>query len=424
MSSSPFAGLDVSRLCRKRTACRICGSARLRLVLSLGEMPLANSFLSSPEEFAAEPRFPLDVYFCEDCSLVQLLDVVDPEVLFSHYVYLTGASETMRAHFRGYARRLADILGLTSQDLVVEVASNDGSLLKEFQHLGVQTLGVEPARNIAEQAQRNGVPTVVDFFNARLGRELRKTYGAARAVVANNVLAHVDDPADFLRGCAALVSDDGLVVWEVPHLQELIARLEYDTIYHEHLCYYSAASLLRLAESAGLRVVRAEPVPVHGGSLRMYAARNANGHGPEALALVEEERRQGLHQLARYERFAEDVRRNRAELCRLLESLRAAGGTLAGYGAPAKGNTLLNYCGIDVSLLPFTVDRNPWKVGRYTPGMHIPVLPVSALLERRPNYVLILAWNLAGEIIAQQAEYVRDGGKFIIPIPEPKVLCA
>lgn len=424
MPPAPSASLDASQLCRKRTTCRICGSTRLRLMLSLGEMPLANSFLESPEEFAAEPRFPLDVYFCEDCSLVQLVDVVDPEVLFSHYVYLTGASETMRAHFRSYARRVNDLLGLTAQDLVVEVASNDGSLLKEFQGLGVRTLGVEPARNIAEQARRDGVPTVSEFFNAELARQLRNAYGAARAVVANNVLAHVDDPVDFLRGCAALLSDDGLVVWEVPHLQELVARLEYDTIYHEHLSYYSVSPLLRLAESAGLRIVRAEQVPVHGGSLRMYAARRANGHGAEALALAEEERRLGLHEFARYERFAEDVRRNRAELRRFLDSLRATGATLAGYGAPAKGNTLLNYCGIDTSLLPFTVDRNPWKVGRYTPGMHIPVLPVSALLERRPDYVLILAWNLANEIMTQQAEYARSGGKFIIPIPEPRVICA
>ncbi|MCS6953996.1 MAG: class I SAM-dependent methyltransferase [Bryobacterales bacterium] len=422
MASAPSAGWDISRLCRKRTTCRICDSSRLRLFLSLGEMPLANSFLSTPEEFSAESRFPLDVYFCENCTLVQLLDVVDPEVLFSHYVYLTGASETMRAHFRGYARRVAELLSLSPRDFVVEVASNDGSLLKEFQQLGVQTLGVEPARNIAEQARRDGVPTITEFFNAALGRELRTRYGAARAVMANNVLAHVDDPVDFLRGCATLVSDDGLVIWEVPHLLELIARLEYDTIYHEHLCYYSATPLLRLAERSGLRIVRVEQVPVHGGSLRMYAARGANGHAAEALALVGQERRHGLAEFARYERFAAEVCRNRTALRGLLEQLRHAGQTLAGYGAPAKGNTLLNYCGIGPALLPFTVDRNPWKVGRYTPGMHIPVLPVSALLERRPDYVLILAWNLADEILLQQAEYVRGGGRFIVPIPEPKVI--
>ncbi len=416
---------DASSVCRKRTSCRLCGGGRLELFLSLGPMPLANSFLATPEEFAAEPRFPLDVYFCEDCWLVQLLDVVNPEVLFSHYVYLTGTSETMRSHFRSYADALVRLLGLNSQDLVVEVASNDGSLLKEFQRWGVRTLGVEPAANIAAKACAEGVPTVDRFFNGELARRLREVYGPARAVVANNVLAHVDDPVDFLRGCATLVNEDGLVVWEVPYLQELIAHLEYDTIYHEHLSYYSVAALARLAETAGLGIVRVERLPVHGGSLRMYAApRGAGEHSADVLALAEQERRQGLHELGRYRRFAVEVARNRDAVRGFLESLRSAGHTLGGYGAPAKGNTLLNYCGLDVRLLPFTVDRNPWKVGRYTPGMHIPVLPVSALLERRPDYVLILAWNIAGEIVAQQTDYVRAGGRFLVPIPQPKVISA
>lgn len=393
------------------------------MFLSLGEMPLANSFLADPSEFESEQRFPLEVYFCEDCTLVQLLDVIDPEVLFSNYVYVSGTSETTRAHYRRYAEAVVELLGLGPADLVVEVASNDGSLLEEFQRRGVRVLGVEPARNIAEQANRNGIPTVDRFFNSALALELRQKNGAARAVLANNVLAHVDDPVDFLAGCRELIDGDGLVIVEVPHLKELILHLEYDTIYHEHLCYFSAAALLRLAEAAGLTIVRMDRVPVHGGSLRIYAGRAGRGRqrGADALELAREERQLGLDDYARYERFAGEVARNRRRLLDLLESLRAQGRTLAGYGAPAKGNTLLNYCGIDTRLLPFTVDRNPWKVGRYTPGMHIPVLPVAALEQRRPDYTLILPWNIAGEIIAQQAGYRRAGGRFILPIPEPRI---
>jgi hypothetical protein len=330
----------------------------------------------------------------------------------------------MLAHNRRYADAVVDYLALGPRDLVVEVASNDGSLLKQFQRRQVRTLGVEPAHNIAAQAREYGVPTVDCFFNTDLGRSLRAEYGPAKAVIGNNVLAHVDDTLDFLRGCHELLDEDGLVIIEVPHIQELIARLEYDTIYHEHLCYFSAATLMRLAEAAGLGIVRMDRVPVHGGSLRVYAglARRAGGHGPEAFALADHERQLGLRDYARYERFAEDVARNRGQLLELLGSLCGAGRTLAGYGAPAKGNTLLNYCGIHTGLLPYTVDKNPMKVGRFTPGMHIPVLPVSVLLERRPDYVLILAWNIAQEIMAQQEEYLRGGGRFIVPIPEPRVV--
>jgi len=394
------------------------------MFLSLGEMPLANSLPASPEEFATERRFPLEVYFCEDCSLVQLLDVIAPEVLFSHYLYVTGVSETMRAHQRGYAAAVAEFIGLNPGDRVVEVASNDGSLLHEFQLRGMRTLGVEPARNLAEQANRNGIFTVERFFDRALARELRATHGAARAVLANNVLAHVDDPLDFLAGCRELIDEDGLVVVEVPHLKELISRLEYDTIYHEHLSYFSAAALRRLAEAAGLTLVRLDRVAVHGGSLRMYAAPSGarRGMSAEAAALVEEERCLGLADYSRYERFALQVAENRRRLLELLGSLQAQGRTLAGYGAPAKGNTLLNYCGIDTRLLPYTVDKNPLKVGRYTPGTHIPVLPVRTLEERRPDYTLILPWNIAEEIISQQAAYRRAGGRFLLPIPEPRIL--
>ncbi len=413
----------------KRTSCRACGGQRLREFLSLGPQPLANSFLKSPDEFADETRYPLDVCLCEDCSLVQISDVIDPEFLFRHYIYVTGTSETIAAHNREYARTVVETLNLKAGDLVVEVASNDGSLLKCFQPYGVKALGVEPASNIAEIASAGGVETVNQFFNSSTAGQIRQSYGPARAVIGNNVLAHVDDTRDFLRGCASLLpsadsEDDGLVIIEVPYLRDLIDLMAYDTVYHEHHCYFSVTSLKHLCESAGLVIVRMDHLPVHGGTLRMYAGlrRRHERHAPEIEAWVEEERGAGMSDFTRYEKLAADVAANRREILRLLEGLKREGKTVAGYGAPAKGNTLLNYCGVTTDLLPYTVDKSPLKVGLYTPGTHIPVLPASTLIERQPDYVLILAWNFAEEIMRQQREYRERGGRFIIQIPTPEIV--
>lgn len=387
-------------------------------------MPLANSFLRSEREFATEQRFPLDVVFCRSCTMLQTPDVIDPEVLFRDYIYVSGTSDTIAQHWVDYSRSVVELLGMESDDLVVEVASNDGTLLRAFQRHGVRTLGVEPATNIAEKANAAGVETVNEFFGSDVARRLRRERGPARAVVANNVFAHVDHTLDFLSGCAALVAADGLVVFEVPYVGALLDRVEYDTIYHEHLCYFSIATLVRACEAAGLSMVRVDAVPVHGGSLRMHAGHPSRwgGHGESVLAAIEGERRRGLADLETYRGFEAAVKRNREELRALLRRLRDEGRTVAGYGAPAKGNTLLNYCGIDAQLLAFTVDKNPMKVGLYTPGMHVPVLPVEALLERQPDYVLILAWNFADEILRQQAAYRSRGGRFITPVPLPEIL--
>jgi len=408
----------------KRETCRGCNGTALRPFLRLGPQPLANAFPRNTDEFAGEERYPLDVYFCETCSLVQLLDVIDPSVLFRNYIYVTGTSDTIAAHNREYAATVAAYLNLDSDSLVVEVASNDGSLLKCFQSHGVKTLGVEPATNIAAMARAAGVETVNEFFNHETARQLRQSHGAASAVIGNNVMAHVDETQDFLRGARHLLKSDGLVIIEVPYLGEFMERLEYDTVYHEHLCYFSITALLRLCDEVGLSMVRIDRVPVHGGSLRMYAGSSDHfaGHAEEVLAAAAGEVRAGLTGFSRYEQFARDVEANREAIRRLLAELEADGKTVAGYGAPAKGNTLLNYCGIDTTMLPYTVDKSPLKVGLYTPGMHIPVLPVETLLEKQPDYVMILAWNFAGEIMKQQAEYKRRGGKFIIPLPEPRVV--
>ncbi len=392
--------------------------------LELGDQPLANAFLRSQDEFADEPTFPLDVYLCRDCALVQLLDVIDPELLFRNYLYVTGTSDTIAQHNQAYARSVGQALELGSDDLVIEVASNDGSLLRCFQEHGVRTLGVEPAANIAEQARAHGVETLDVFFDEAAAQEIRASRGAARAVIGNNVLAHVDDPQGFLRGCKALLDETGLVMVEVPYLGPFLERLEYDTVYHEHLCYFSVGPLARLCDAVGLSIVRIDFVPVHGGSLRMYAGHAGvhGGHAADVLRLVEQERGQGMASLERFERFAEEVAEGRRTLLELLDRLKAEGRSVAGYGAPAKGNTLLNYCGIDTGRLAYTVDKNPLKVGLYTPGMHLPVLPVSTLLERKPDYVLILAWNFAEEIQRQQQAYREQGGRFIVPIPRAEVI--
>lgn len=414
---------EASGIHTKRSTCRACGGSTVRPFLSLGPMPLANSFIRSADEFADEPSYPLDVYFCKDCSLVQIMDVIDPEVLFRDYIYVTGTSDTIASHNMRYAGEVADLLNLQEGDLVVEVASNDGSLLKCFKHHKASTLGIEPAANIAKMASASGIETISQFFDSSTARRIRESHGPAKAVIGNNVLAHVDDPQDFLRGCKDLLDRKGLVIVEVPYLRDLIEQLEYDTIYHEHLCYFSVTTLRRLCDAVGLSIIRIDHFPVHGGTLRMYAGgREEYGdHSTDATKWAEEESDAGLTELASYNRFAADVSKNRAAVLDLLRSLKREGNAIAGYGAPAKGNTLLNFCRIDTSLIDFTVDKNPMKVGLYTPGMHIPVLPLSTLLERQPDYVLVLAWNFAAEIMEQQREYRNRGGRFIIPISEPRV---
>ncbi len=428
--SSQPAGPGAHRAPRKaavwhrRTTCRACAGERLTRVLELGPQPLANALPRSPSEFAHEAFYPLDVYFCADCALIQLVDVIDPSVLFRDYIYVTGTSATIAEHNERYARAVIEHTSAGPRDLIVEIASNDGSLLRCFQPYGVRTLGVEPATNIAAIAREHGVETVNEFFDERTASTLREAHGPARAILANNVLAHVDDPRGFLSGVRALLAADGVAVIEVPYLGDLLDRLEYDTVYHEHLCYFSATTLVQLADAAGLSVRRIDRVPVHGGSVRVYAtdAARAGGHDDAVLAMVRTEVEAGFRQRALYERFAAAVAANRTALRVLLDGLQAAGASIGAYGAPAKGNTLLNYCGIRTDLIAFTVDRNPLKVGRYTPGTHIPILPVSALLDRQPDYALILAWNFADEIMAQQAEYQRRGGKFILPIPQPRIV--
>ena len=406
-----------------RTTCRGCGGGELHQFLDLGKQPLANSFLNSPSEFEAEPTFPLGVYFCNDCSLVQLVDVIDPVVLFRDYIYVSGTSESVSQHFRAYSSDVVKHLGLGSNDLVVDIASNDGTLLGHYQQHGVRTLGVEPATNIAELANSNGVSTINEFWTMGVAAQICEEHGRASVITANNVLAHVDQPLEFLQACKHLLSSNGRVVIEVPYLSHLIERFEYDTIYHEHLSYFSVTALSVLFQQAGLSIERIDQVPIHGGSLRIWAglASKSAEHDESISKLLAEEVERGLSKPERLEHFAKDVETHRDRLNALLDDL---GDTvsMAGYAAPAKGNTLLNYCGIDQSRLPYIVDKNPWKVGQFTPGTHIPVESVDVIAERQPDYLLILAWNMSEEIMRQQSAYQEAGGQFIVPVPQPRVV--
>jgi hypothetical protein len=390
----------------------------------LGPQPLANALPASAEACRDELFFPLDLFVCRSCFLVQLLDVVDPEVLFRDYLYVSGTSTTMARHFAAYADEVKELQRLGPDDLVVEIASNDGVLLEHFHRAGIRTLGVEPALNVAEIARGKGLETRTDFFSLESAEAIRTSHGPAHAVMANNVLAHVDDTSDFLRGCRALLHEDGVVVIEVPYLGEMLERLEYDTIYHEHLCYFSTTAILPMFAGAGLSIVAIEDVPVHGGSIRIFSRRRdlVPQHAAEVLSRAEDERLAGLADVATYERFGQAVVEGRFRVREAIRAYRARGLRVAAYGAPAKGNTLLNYCGIGPEDLDYIVDRNPLKVGRLSPGTHIPVLDVEALRRDPHDALMVLAWNFANEILAQESWLRERGADFFVPIPHPQVI--
>jgi len=423
MSAQGNGMVPASGMLTRRNTCRGCGSADLVSFLSLGEVPLANSFLAADQLDQPEPRFPLEVFFCANCSLVQLLHVVNPAVLFSNYLYRTGTNQTIARHNAALAGAAIGWLSLGSEDRVVEIGSNDGSLLRCFQERGVRTVGVEPAKNIARIAREAGIETLDDFFNAETAAGVRARYGPASLIIANNVLAHVDGGRDFLSACRGLLRQDGHVLIEVPYLVEMLLRLEYDTIYHEHLCYFSVTSLMRLFAEAGLVLEQIDRVEIHGGSLRLWARHaDGSGHSASVLAMAREESGAGLTGLVGYQKFAKRVERHRQQLCELLLRLKSEGRTVAGYGAPAKGNTLLCYCGIGTDLLSYTVDRSPLKVGLCTPGMHIPIAPLERIFREQPDFVLILAWNFAEEILETLQLFRQRGGRCILPIPEPTIV--
>ena len=402
--------------------CRSCGEGRLAPVLSLGRTPLANALLTTEQLQQPETTYPLELALCPDCSLVQITETVSPEKLFREYLYFSSFSDTMLRHAQTLAEDLMLSRGLSGSSLVVEVASNDGYLLQYYQQAGVPVLGIEPAANVAEIArEERGIPTLCEFFGETLAGELSRQGKRADVLHAHNVLAHVADLNGFVQGIRLLLKDEGVAIIEVPYVKDMIDRCEFDTIYHEHLCYFSLTALEGLFRRHDLVIQDIERIPIHGGSLRLLVT--AHGQRQAAVStLLSDEAGWGVSSPGFYTGFAARVQDLRNSLNAMLRSLKQNGNRLAAYGAAAKGSTLLNYCGIGTDLLDFVVDRSTHKQGHYMPGVHLPIYPTEKLLETRPDYVLLLAWNFAREVMEQQAEYHRRGGHFIIPVPRVAVV--
>jgi SAM-dependent methyltransferase len=403
--------------------CRSCGARDLRVVLSLGRTPLANALLTDEQLAAPEETYPLDLAFCAACALVQITETVPPEKLFREYLYFSSFSDTMLEHARRIAGRLTRERALGPASLVVEAASNDGYLLQFYRQSGVPVLGIEPATNVASAARERGVETVCEFFGEELAARLAREGRRADVFHANNVLAHVADLNGFVAGAAAILKESGVAVFEAPYVKEMIDRNEFDTIYHEHLCYFSLTALDELFRRHGLVVSDVERLPIHGGTLRVFARHDGDAEATEAVrALLQEEREWGVFEPGFYLGFGEKVERLRRDLVALLGGVKSRGERVAVYGASAKGSTLLNYFRLGRETFDFVVDRSTVKQGYYTPGTRLRIHAPEKLLEEMPDYVLLLTWNFADEILEQQAEYRRRGGRFIIPIPEVRVV--
>ena len=408
----------------KTHECRLCGSKNLELFLDLGATPPSDAFLTKEQLREPEEPYPLDVYLCRDCGQAQLGFVVPPEVLYRRdYPYESSTTRTGREHFHGMAASLVDYFGLPPESLVIDVGSNVGVLLEGFKKKGMRGLGVDPATDMAKIANKNGIETLPEFFTAKVAEGIRKKYGPAALVVGTNVFAHIHDVTDAVTGMKTLIGDTGAVVIEAPHFLNLVRNLEYDTIYHEHLSYLSVKPLQQFFRRFDMELFNVEEHAIHGGTIRFFAGpRGVHTVSPTVAATIAAEGAARIHSLKRLRQFADEVAKQRQELRALLTEIKGRGQTVVGVSAPAKGNTLLNYCGITTELLPYITEKAKIKLGLYTPGTRIPIVSDEHLLRDQPDYALILAWNFADEIMANLAEYRARGGRFIIPIPEPTVI--
>lgn len=406
---------------KKKAGCRFCGTPLEHTFVDLGMSPLCQSFVSADHLNHMEPFYPLNVYVCGKCFLVQLQEYVAPQNIFSDYLYFASYSDTWLAHAKAYTDLMAQRFAINEKSLVVEIASNDGYLLQYFVEKKVPVLGIEPAANVAAVATQKGIPSLVKFFNSDTARELVSKGQRADLLLGNNVLAHVPDINNFVAGMKILLKPAGVITMEFPHLMRLMEENQFDTIYHEHFSYLSFSTVERIFAAHGLTLFDVEELPTHGGSLRIYARHEedkAKPVGPSVIELRAREQKAGFEKLETYSRFAEQVKETKRKLLEFLIHAKQNGKTIVGYGAPGKGNTLLNYCGIRTDFIDYTVDRSPYKQGMFLPGTRIPVFSPDRIRETRPDYLLILPWNLKDEIIRQNA-YIREwGGQFVVPIPE------
>jgi hypothetical protein len=403
-------------------ACRSCGHTALETFLDLGNLPVADGLIRPGQLENPDPRYPLVLALCPHCALVQILETVAPDLLFCNdYPYYSSVSDYWLDHCRRHAETLIRQRGLDGSSLVVEVASNDGYMLRNFAAAGIPVLGIDPATGPAGIARRAGIETLDAFFSEALARGLRDEHGAADLVLANNILAHVADSRDLVAGLRTMIGGHGLISIEVPYVRDLIDHGEFDTIYHQHLCYFSLSSIINLLATADLTVLDVSRLPSHGGSLRVYAGIGGQPSGAVS-SLLAEENELGLNRLEYHTAFSARVRSIRDDLNALLAGIKEEGASIAGYGAAAKACTLLNFCGIDGSTIDFIVDRNPHKHGLFMPGVRLPIFGPERLLAEQPDYALLLCWNLADEILEQQREYRARGGRFIVPLPQLRIL--
>lgn len=404
----------------EKSVCRVCAGKNLRKVLSLGSTPPANAFVKDPKQ--PEQFFPLELSFCDGCGFVQLTHVVSPELLFRDYVYVSSTSPVFVEHFRQLAAAIINRFKLQPNSLVADIGSNDGVLLRPFKDNGMKVLGIDPAEKIAALATKSGIETLPVFFTPTVAKDIVKKYGKANVITATSVFSHVDDLDGFVNGVGELLADDGVFVIEVYYLYELLEKNLFDTIYHEHLSYFTAATMARLMQRLGMQVFDVEETDTHGGSLRVFAQKAGGSHRVEdsVKKFIAMEAARRLGEAATYVEFAEKIEQNKQKLRQLLQELKSKGKSIVGYGAPAKGNTLLNYFGIGPETLDYIVDDSPWKQGLYTPGTHIPVVGFGELNKRRPDYILVLAWNFAEAIMRKCSGFTN----FIIPVPTPEVVTA
>ncbi len=414
----------IEGLCRAVSSCRMCASEDVTLYLDLGNHPPSDQFRTLEELSLPEVRYPLRVLLCQSCGLSQLSHVVDPRVLYQHdYPYESSTTKTGKMHWDEFAKNVVARLALPAGSLVVDIGSNVGTLLDSFKSTGMQVAGIDPAPNIVEKANAAGIPTVCDFYGIPAAQEVVAAHGHAAAIVGTNVFAHIDDLDAVMAANKELLAPGGVFVFESPHFGPLVEHLEYDTIYHEHLSYLSLKPVVMFAERHGLEAFAVEESAIHGGSFRVYIGEKGMRPVDASIAdLLAREEHEGLHSLTTLQSFAKRVAENREALRRLVEELLASGKKIAGLSAPAKGMTLLNYCGFSTRELAFLTEKSTLKIGRYSPGGYIPILDDAALLSEKADYALLLAWNFAPEIIKNTKEFSDAGGKYIIPIPAPKIV--